>query len=84
MYTSFLGTKVTCYIKFKLLYKFIIVAFFFLSKYNYIVYIRDGPRWGPKGVRAPLGPIIYIYIYSYNIFHLCNWSPFKTLDALSP
>ena len=32
---QFLGTHVTCYIKFKLLYKYRIVTFFFLSKYKY-------------------------------------------------
>ena len=35
----FYGTHVICYIKFKLLYKFRIVAFFILSKYKYNAYI---------------------------------------------
>ena len=49
--------------------------------YIYIYIYRDKPRWGPMGVQAPLGPliIIIIYIYSYNIFYLCNWAPFQNL-----
>ena len=42
---------------------------------------KGGPRWGPKGARAPPGPIfifIFIFIYSYYIFYFCNWTPFKT------
>ena len=46
---------------------------------------RTDPGGGLEGAR-PRGSkyFIYIYIYNYNIFHLCNWAPSKTLGALSP
>ena len=38
---KFYGTRETCYIKFTLLYKFLIVAFVFLYKYKYNAYIFE-------------------------------------------
>ena len=42
----------------------------------YITIGRDGPRWGPREPGPPGSNIfflkLYIYIYRYNMFHLCN------------
>ena len=59
MYTPILWD--TCnmlhYIKFKLLYKFRIVVFFFFSKYKYNAYLGDDPK---KGARCFMPRILWI------------------------
>ena len=34
------------------------------------------------GLSPPLGPIIYLYIYSYYIFYFCSWAPFQNFRPL--
>ena len=59
-----------------------IFFFFFLFVFDIIFtssWDKDGPGGGLEGAR-PRGSkyFVYIYIYSYNIFHLCN-GPFQNL-----